>query len=49
MIIMTILHELKVTSVNPIGMFSKDTVLLYWENYQIQRTRTDLLNLWLNN
>ena len=46
---MTILNELLVCQHNPIGMFHRDTVDLFWENYQLQRTRKDLLNLWLNN
>lgn len=45
---MSILKELMVAQHNPIGMFHKDTVILYWENYQLQQLRTDLLNLWLN-
>jgi hypothetical protein len=46
---MTFLSELQACNFNPCGMFHKETVVLYWENRQIQRTRTDLINLWLNN
>lgn len=45
---MTVLSELTACGFNPIGMFRRETVELYWENYQIQRMRTDLLNLWMN-
>ena len=45
---MTFLSELRACGFNPIGMFHRQTVELYWENRQIQRTRTDLINLWLN-
>jgi len=45
---MTILSELQACNHNPIGMFTRETVQLYWENYQLQQLRTDLINLWLN-
>jgi hypothetical protein len=44
----SILKELMVAQHNPIGMFTRETVQLYWENYQLQQLRTDLINLWLN-
>jgi len=48
MIFMTFTSELQACGFNPLGMFHREVCLLYFENLQLQRTRTDLINLWLN-
>lgn len=44
----SILQELMAARHNPIGMFTRETVQLYWENHTLQKMKTDLINLWLN-